>query len=155
MMQSFLQTLILRHRRENLRKCSLAGLEARSDILFYAYPHQKLPDLSNYFLLVLEEAPPLSEEDKHLGVLLLDSTWRYLDKMLLFVDKEKKMKRRTLPGHFVTAYPRRQEDCQDPLRGLSSIEALYISYSILGRNTEGLLDNYYWKKQFLELNKFT
>lgn len=62
------------------------------------------------------------------------------------------METRSLPTHFKTAYPRRQEDCPNPEAGLASIEALYITYYILGRSTEILLDNYYWKKEFIGLN---
>jgi pre-rRNA-processing protein TSR3 len=56
---------------------------------------------------------------------------------------------RSLPSHYKTAYPRRQLDCPDPERGLASIEALYAAYSILGRSTDGLLDRYHWKEEFL------
>jgi pre-rRNA-processing protein TSR3 len=60
---------------------------------------------------------------------------------------------RSLPDMFVTAYPRRQCDCPDQLRGLASVEALYVAYFITGRNTDGLLDNYHWKELFLEKNR--
>lgn len=152
-MQSFLQTYILRHARENLRKCSLKGLEARSDMRFFTYPKDVLPSLENYVLLVVEDAPLLSTEDAAHGVLLLDSTWHYLDKMLKYISNDQNLQKRTLPGHFRTAYPRRQEGCIDPARGLSSIEALFIAYQILGRESEGLLDRYYWKKDFLKINQ--
>jgi len=59
---------------------------------------------------------------------------------------------RSLPIDLKTAYPRRQEDCQDPERGLASVEALFAAYTILGRDTTGLLDFYYWKEDFLLKN---
>ena len=37
-MLSFPPTVILRHRKENLKKCSLRGLEERPDIHFFTYP---------------------------------------------------------------------------------------------------------------------
>lgn len=154
MMQSFLQTIVLRHRRENLKKCSLSGLEERPDMLFLKYPNCLLPDLTSYILLVVDDAPPLSAADKNKGLLILDSTWRYLDKMIPFVEQKIKLVRRTLPAHFITAYPRRQEDCKYPKKGLSSVEALFIAYHLLERDTEGLLDGYHWKEQFLMANKF-
>lgn len=146
------KTLILRHKKENLKKCSLRGLEGRADCTFLKYPFENFPPLDDYVMLVMEGAPLLSKEDAHKGILLLDSTWRYLPKMVAAVGKVDK---RVLPGHFKTAYPRTQEDCVDPERGLSSIEALFITYTILGRPTEGLLDHYHWKDQFLITNQLT
>lgn len=147
-MQSFLPTVVLRHKRENLKKCSLRGFESHPDFKFYAYPHCTLPDLSGYIILDLD-APPLMKEDASYGLVLLDSTWRYAEKMLKFVEKRGNLSKRSIPAHFRTAYPRRQDDCSDPTRGLASIEAIYIAHMILGRNTSGLLDGYYWKDQFL------
>lgn len=153
-MQMFPPTIVLRHARENLKKCSLRGLEIRSDFRFYSYPRCILPDLTGYLILTLD-APPLKKEDAFAGLFLLDSTWRYAQKMLNFVEKQSSLNRRSIPSHFRTAYPRRQEDCLDPIRGLASIEALYIAYHILGRDTDGLLDRYHWKDLFLEINDFS
>jgi len=148
MMQLFPPTYIIRHRRENLKKCSLRGLEPRADFRFFTYPTSFLPDLSSYILLAID-GPPLSDADAHKGILLLDATWRYAAKMQQFVDNQAKVEKRSIPRGFRTAYPRRQDDCPDPEEGLASIEALYIAFSILGRNTTGLLDNYHWKDEFL------
>ena len=52
----------------------------------------------------------------------------------------------SLPLGYKTAYPRRQ----DEERGLASIEALYIAYRVLGWETEGLLDHYHWRDEFLK-----
>jgi ribosome biogenesis protein Tsr3 len=32
------------------------------------------------------------------------------------------------------------------------VEALFLAHLILRRETEGLLDHYYWKQDFLEAN---
>jgi pre-rRNA-processing protein TSR3 len=40
----------------------------------------------------------------------------------------------------------------DPDNGLASVEALFIAHHVLGRPTEGLLDQYRWREQFLRLN---
>ncbi|HSX25642.1 MAG TPA: hypothetical protein VLE89_01375 [Chlamydiales bacterium] len=143
---SSIRTIILRHRRENLKKCSLRGLEGRSDLLFYTYPTDVLPDFSHYLLLKVG-APPLTEADRDRGLFLIDGTWRLaqiMEKQLPW-----KLEARSLPGGYQTAYPRRQTDCPDPTSGLSSVEALYIAHQILGRSTEGLLDRYHWKELFL------
>ena len=150
-MQTFPTTVILRHRRENLKKCSLRGLEEREDCDFYTYPKHQLPDLTGYILLSLD-APPLTKEDAEHGLFILDATWRHAATMHKQVAQKSGLIKRSLPSEWRTAYPRRQEDCPDPERGLASVEALYIAYTILGRDTAGLLDHYYWKESFLEIN---
>lgn len=152
MMQTFPKTLIIRHARENLKKCSLRGLESSGDYLFLTYPGLVLPDLTGYFLLSIE-GEVLSSEDSTKGMLLLDGTWRYAMKMQKFVLERFDLPKRKLPDQFRTAYPRRQEECLDPERGLASIEALYAANFLLGRKTEGLLDNYHWKDEFLVKNQ--
>ena len=141
-------TIIVRHRKENLHKCSLRGLENRSDCLFYRYPRREPLSLRGYLVLSLE-GPPLSLADRDRGILLLDATWRHLQPMLRWVEGMEGWERRSLPKQCRTAYPRRQEDCPDPERGLSSVEALYLAYSILGRSVEGLFDHYRWGDAFL------
>lgn len=88
-------------------------------------------------------------EDCGSGLLLLDGTWRYAEKMVERLSHLPNAQRRSLPSWLVTAYPRRQEGCVDPHRGLASIEALYAAYHLLGRSVVGLLDHYYWRDQFL------
>ena len=150
MRQDFPPTIILRHRRENLKKCSLRGLEKREDMIFLSYPLQApLPDVSHYCALAID-APPLSEADASCGLFLIDGTWRLAEKMAKSLPANLIL--RSLPAQFKTAYPRRQLDCPDPERGLASVEALYLAYRILGRNTEGLLDHYHWKELFTSTN---
>jgi len=144
-MNLYLPTIILRHRKENLKKCSLRGIETRPDCRFFTYPRDPLPDLSNYILLT-PEAPPLSQQDAHLGLLLVDGTWRYAETMIK--DIPPLIARRSLPPLFKTAYPRRQEVAH----GLASIEALFIAWYLLGRPTQGVLDHYHWKTEFLKIN---
>lgn len=144
-------TFILRHRKENLKKCSLRGLEIREDFKFFPYPRPILPDLTGYILLAID-APPLTIADAGHGLFLLDATWRYAEKMLRDVGSLPGIELRSIPQGYITAYPRRQGDCPDPERGLASIEALYIAFLILGRDPKGLLDNYHWRDSFLEKN---
>jgi pre-rRNA-processing protein TSR3 len=144
-----MNTVILRHRRENLKKCSLRGLESRDDLSFYTYPIDTLPGLSNYLLLKVG-APQLTRADGNRGLFLIDGTWRLARVMETHLPFQ--MEARSLPHEFRTAYPRRQTECPDPESGLASIEALYISHAILGLSTEGLLDFYYWKEAFLAKN---
>lgn len=150
-MQTFPPTIILRHRKENLKKCSLRGLENREGFIFYTYPVHVLPDISEYVMLSLD-APPLTMADSDRGLFILDGTWRYAERMFENTKGLDRLTVRSLPGLYRTAYPRIQDDCPDPRRGLASIEAIYIAYRLLGRNTTGLLDHYYWKDDFLRYN---
>ena len=143
-------TVILRHRKERLNKCSLRGLENREDFHFVSYPEGKLPLLDDYILLKVG-APPLTVEDRNKGLFLLDGTWHLAKKMENSLSQ--KFIERSLPMSFKTAYPRCQTACPDPKSGLASIEAIYAAYSILERPLQGLLDGYYWKDQFLALNR--
>ncbi len=142
-------TLIWRHKRENRKKCSLRGLETRKDFYFVSYPNPIPLNLKTYLVLDVQ-APLLTEKDTNYSILLLDGTWRYTS--LMKKNLPSSIEKRSLPSHFVTAYPRKQEDCPDPKRGLASIEALFLAFWILGKNAEGLLDNYFWKDLFLERN---
>lgn len=145
-------TIIIRHRKENLKKCSLKGLEKKQDFLFFSYPTKikQLPDLSNYVLLKMG-APELKNSDNKKDLLLIDSTWKYLDKILKIIPDN--IETRSLPTKYISAYPRKQTMCPDPKQGLASIEALYLAYLITKKDTSNLLDNYYWKDKFLDINK--
>ena len=145
-------TVVWRHRRENLKKCSLRGLESRPDFHFYTYPFQMPPHLRDFVALSLD-ALPLVRSECFSGLFLIDATWRLADKMAKQWDHPPSLTFRSLPSGFVTAYPRRQDDCSDPERGLASIEALYVAHHILGWNKEGLFANYYWGEAFLEKNQ--
>ncbi len=149
-MPSPIPTIIIRHKKENLKKCSLRGLEQRDDCIFYTYPLKvALPSLESTLVLALD-AEPLTAADAGKSLLLIDATWRFSEKMLKNLPPP--FLKRSLPPFFRTAYPRKQTDCIDPDRGLASIEALFLAYTILGRDTRGLLDNYHWKEQFLMIN---
>lgn len=151
-MQDKTPTIIIRHRRENLKKCSLRGLESSSFLKFLTYPNTLLPPIENYVLLSMN-APPLTQKDANKGLILLDATWKLAQKMeKVLLPQLKTTQRRSLPLSFYTAYPRRQDDCQDPQKGLATLEALWIAHTFLKKPTDKLLDHYYWRSQFLEIN---
>lgn len=142
------QVYIIRHVRENLKKCSLTPLQGRADLQFIPYPFKgTIPDLSR--TIVLSVGAPVLEEAASLC--LIDATWQLASK----IDQQLPagLTRRSLPPGFVTAYPRRQTGCLDPLAGLASVEALFVAYYTLGLDTTGLLDNYYWRDLFLARNE--
>lgn len=144
-------TIILRHRKENLKKCSLRGLESRSDFLFLTYPKNPVPSLKGYILLTMD-APPLTKDDHDKGIFLIDGTWKYAEVMFKSLPKPLECEFRSIPDHFRTAYPRYQTECSDPEKGLASVEALYIAFLQTGKDPTGLLDHYYWKEEFLKKN---
>ncbi|MCH9625381.1 MAG: hypothetical protein S4CHLAM123_05550 [Chlamydiales bacterium] len=146
-------TIIIRHQKENLKKCSLRGLESRCDFEFFRYPLKTPLSCENFILLAVDAPVELSRADHDTGLLLLDATWRYAKKMEENLNLPSSVQKRGLPKALKTAYPRTQTDCPDPTAGLASIEALYCAYLMMGRSTEGLLDHYYWKDSFLEKNK--
>jgi pre-rRNA-processing protein TSR3 len=140
-------TVIVRHPKENPRKCSVYFLRGRPDIVFLSYPVTAPPDLSGYIRLAAE-GPPLTAEDASRGILLLDGSWRWAGAMeRAFAD----VPPRSLAG-WKTAYPRVSKLGTDPDNGLASIEALYLAYHMLGRPTAGLLDEYRWAAEFLAAN---
>lgn len=151
-MPQFSPTIIIRHARERIKKCSLRGLEKRPDFLFFRYPLKHPLPCENYILLSLDATTPLSSNDRDSGLILLDGTWRLAQKMEETIPFPSGLQKRRLPQNFQTAYPRRQDDCSDPDQGLASIEALFCAYLLLGRPIDTLLDHYYWKDAFLEKN---
>jgi pre-rRNA-processing protein TSR3 len=147
---SFPPTIVVRHTKENPKKCSILPIKGRPDVVFFNYPLTKTPETTNYVRLAAD-GPPLSSADRDRGILLLDGSWRSAGGMTRdFLHVEP----RSLSG-YVTAYPRVSKLGTDPDNGLASIEALYIAYHLLGRDTAGLLDHYRWATEFLAANRWT
>ena len=79
-------TIIVRHPKENPRKCSVMPLKGRPDVLFLGYPVVRMPPLGGYVRLAAD-GPELSEADVEQGILLLDASWRWADSMeAVFVE---------------------------------------------------------------------
>jgi pre-rRNA-processing protein TSR3 len=140
-------TIIVRHPKERVEKCSVWPLRGRNDLIFVSWPVQRPLDLSNYVRLD-PEGPALTEADRERGLLILDGSWRWARRMARDFQG---VPARSLHG-YRTAYPRVSKWFADPEHGLATVEALYIAYKILGRPTEGLLDHYHWREEFLRLN---
>lgn len=140
-------TVIVIHPRERRSKCSVEPLRQNPDYLFVTFPKPVPIDLSSYVRLGIG-GPALSSNDSNSGLLLLDGTWKRAAQMLPFYQH---LPVRSLPP-VRTAYPRRSEVFEDPAEGLATIEALYTALKILERPTTGLLDQYYWRETFLQIN---
>ncbi len=135
-----------------MKKCSLRGLEPLEELHFLTYPKDPLPDLSNYILLSFD-GPPLSSADAHLGLFFVDATWRLAEKILSVHANDLPPITRSLPPSLITAYPRRQDDCDDPSRGLATVEALHAAHHITGRRADHLLEHYHWREKYLLQNR--
>lgn len=140
-------TVIVRHPKENPRKCSVLPLKGRADLLFLGYPVRDAPPLEGYVRLAAE-GPPLTAADRAAGLLLLDGSWRWAGAMTAAFAH---VAPRSLSG-YRTAYPRASKQGTDPDNGLATVEALYLAYHLLGRPTAGLLDHYHWAADFLAIN---
>lgn len=142
-------TTVIRHVNERLSKCSLSPLEGRADITFLTAHGEMRFDATGFTVLAVG-APVLSGKDAGRPLLLLDSTWRLLPKLLRRLDGAPVF--RSLPPGVVSAYPRVSKTGVDPSGGLASVEALYWARRLLGDDDLSLLENYYWRDAFLERN---
>lgn len=149
MAKTYPDTIVLVHRRERKHKCSVLPLCGREGFLFHTYPEPFTDSLDHHVRLGFG-GPPLSLGDCDKGLLVLDATWK-LAKRMENVYREVPV--RSLPL-CKTAYPRTSKANDDPAGGLATIEAIYLAHTILGRETQGLLDNYYWAEEFLLTNGF-
>ncbi|MCS7168228.1 MAG: hypothetical protein RMI91_04845 [Gemmatales bacterium] len=140
-------TIIVRHPKERVQKCTVWPLRHRADVILVTWPVRRFLDLARYVRLD-PEGPPLTESDASYGLLILDGSWRWAQRM---VRDFAHVPPRSLRG-YRTAYPRVSKWFPDPANGLASVEALYVACKILGRPTEGLLEQYHWRETFLRLN---
>ena len=141
-------TIIVRHPKENPKKCSVMALQGRADVQLLRYPVEPMPSLEGYIRLAAEGPELSAATDRECGILLLDGSWRWSEAMTAAFAA---VPPRSLHG-WTTAYPRVSKLGTDPDNGLASIEALYLAYRLLGRPTEGLLDDYRWASKFLAAN---
>lgn len=141
-------TIIVVHPKERTSKCTVAPLRGREGFVFWKFPNRGPESLSDYVRLGIG-GPMLSSDDADKGLLVLDGTWKWAEKMEQeFAD----VPVRSLP-EWQTAYPRISKLYEDPEAGLATIEAIYAAFAQLGRSTEGLLDDYHWAEEFLAINR--
>ena len=145
-MSAAIRTVVIRHPKARISKCSLRFLHDRPEITFLRGGRGFRFDATGFTLLAVD-APPLSPADADRPLLLLDSTWRWLPQLIGCLDGEPVA--RSIPGDVLTAYPRQSRVYEDPAAGLASVEALYLARRLLGDDDESLLDGYHWKAEFL------
>jgi pre-rRNA-processing protein TSR3 len=139
-------TIVIRHHKERISKCSLRLLHDRSEITFLKGRPGFQFDGTGFTLLAVD-APELSLADAGRPLLLLDSTWRWLAQLEACVRGTPV--RRSIPASVRTAYPRQSRLFADPAHGLASVEALYVARRILGDDDPALLIGYHWRTPFL------
>jgi pre-rRNA-processing protein TSR3 len=115
--------------------------------MFWTFPDQGREPLGGYVRLGLG-GRLLSTEDRESGLLVLDGTWKYAERMERDYSD---LPVRSLQS-WVTAYPRRSKLYDDPAAGLATIEAIFAAYVQMGRDPEGLLADYRWREEFLRVN---
>jgi pre-rRNA-processing protein TSR3 len=142
-----IRTVVIRHEKERIRKCSLRFLHDRPEITFLRARPGFTFDATGYTLLAVD-APLLTPADAARPLLLLDSTWRWLPQLTACLRGEPV--RRSIPATIRTAYPRSSKLFHDPAQGLASVEALYAARRLLGDDDQSLLDGYHWKDAFLQ-----
>jgi pre-rRNA-processing protein TSR3 len=146
----FPPTVIVVHPRERRSKCTVEPLRGRDDFEFVTFPKQVERDLSGYVRLGLG-GQEIGPDDNHSGLLVLDGTWKLAERMEPFYSE---LPVRSLP-QLKTAYPRTSKLYQDPDAGLATIEAVYAALRLMHRPVDGVLDSYYWKNEFLDLNNWS
>lgn len=142
---------VIRHPRENVKKCSLRHLHEHPDFSFFKAVDGFSFDATGFILLEID-APPISPKDANLPILLLDSTWHLLPKIRAKVSG--KYIPRSIPSTVKTAYPRVSKVFDDP-NGLATVEALYAALKMSGNPDISVLSKYPFAKKFLELNNWT
>lgn len=141
-------TIVVVHARERREKCSVEPLRGQKGFQFVPYPLKRPIETTGYVRLAMS-GPELSKADRAQGLLVLDASWRLADRMARDFGE---VAVRSLPA-WETAYPRTSKLFVDPAGGLATIEAIYVAYLLLGRDTAGLLDAYRWRDQFLSRNR--
>jgi pre-rRNA-processing protein TSR3 len=140
-------TIFVIHPREKRSKCTLEPLRGKPGFVFWKFPKVGPEPLTGYVRLGLD-GPPLGPADAPGGLLVLDGTWRLAERM---ESQFTSIPVRSLPV-WQTAYPRVSKLFEDPGAGLATIEALFVAYHVMGRETSGLLDGYLWGAEFLQRN---
>lgn len=143
-----MNVVVIRHPRENLKKCSLRHLHGRPNFEFLTASDGFSFDASGFTLLEIG-APEMSPADADRPVLLLDSTWHLLPRIRNKVFGN--FVSRSLPPSIKTAYPRVSKMHSDP-HGLATVEALYAALKFAGTPDIEILRGYMFAPKFLQLN---
>ena len=140
---------VVRHPRENVKKCSLRHLHGRPDFEFLTAVDGFSFDATGFILLEID-APVVSPADAGKPILLLDSTWHLLPRVRAKITGN--FIPRSLPSSIKTAYPRVSKMHDDPHGGLATVEALYAALKFMGAPDFEIIKNYFFAEKFLKIN---
>jgi rRNA small subunit aminocarboxypropyltransferase len=147
-----LELILLRLNKESPRRCSLTPLRERHDLAIRWIPFAMGDQVEvGEVTLLHPDGEELSPADAERPLLLVDSSWRDLPRVLRGVQGQMHLRR--LPQGLVTAYPRKSKTFTDPAAGLASIEALHAACTLLGQRQDDLLNGYHWAAEYLNLNQ--
>jgi pre-rRNA-processing protein TSR3 len=139
---------IVEHPKEKKQKCTVAILRGREGLRFVDSREIGGRDWGNALLLHVEGERVLDAGDAGRPLILIDASWRWAER----VARKLVAERRRLP-EFQTSYPRASQVYRDPPGGLASAEALFVATLCLGGYDETFLEEYRWKREFLEANR--
>ena len=141
---------IIKDYKESEKKCSIIHLKGKKGFEFLDRRKFDEYDFSG-FTLLHPNGKPIDKLDKNAKILLVDSNWRKAKKMYNRLEQKFNLPKISVNG-FKSAYPWK---AGRPENGLCSIEVLWVLKLLAGQRDDRLLENYRWKKEFLELNKNT
>lgn len=144
---------ILVDKLENPRKCTIQPLRGRADFTFRYFSGNNAIEPFKAACLLHIDGECLSKIPRGSlpSLSLIDCTWKKVPGVLQRLQKPLPRLVR-MPDGFVTAYARKNKQGLDPDGGLATIEALFIAAAFMGTWDPTLLDTYYFKNEFLELN---
>jgi pre-rRNA-processing protein TSR3 len=145
---------VLMDRRENLRKCTIHPLRSRIDFRVRRFGSEaNIPPFSASCLLHVEgQCLSKISPAQFPNLAVLDCHWKRVPSLLRRIAHPLPPLV-SFPRGFSTAYPRKNQEGKDPEGGLATIEALFIANAFLGKWDETLLDQYYFKQEFLSANR--
>ncbi len=145
---------VLMDHRENPHKCTIHPLKGRKDfhVRYFKGEGPIAAFQSDLLLHVGGECLSEWKEKTPSSIAVIDCNWKKVAGALTRVELPlPKLVR--IPDGFLTAYPRRNKEGKDPEAGLATIEALFIAAAFLGVWDETLLEHYYFRMAFLEMNE--
>lgn len=141
---------IIRSVKERKDRCTIWPLRDHPAVRVVGYPFKTRPVVAGAVLL-WTEGPPLSAADAGRPLVFLDASWR---RALAMKTHFPELECRSLSG-IQTAYPRCSRYGTDPDQGLATVEAVFAACRQVGLPTDGLLDHYVWREEFLRSNGWT
>lgn len=146
-----MRVVILKDYRESPKKCSILPLAGRPGIEFVAYdPHAPIGRDFTGFTLLHPEGEPAGRLGSDERLLLVDANWPAARGIYRKLDAGGPALRRIAINGFRTAYPWKKNS---PPNTLASVEALFVVHHLAGIRDDTLLDHYYFREQFLDLNR--